>query len=163
MIKAMLRGSLWFFVFMVAGATQAASKPPLSNSRFQIHGDTVYDKKTNLTWARCSIGSRWVDGLGCIGVIKTMNFAKAKSLENEPWRMPTKDELATLVDRSRVTARQQPTIDMEAFPDMDLTRLIYWGSTPKAATGSIVYFGTGTLTDYDMSIPHALRLVKAGQ
>jgi hypothetical protein len=28
-------------------------------SRFEIHGDTVYDKNANLTWMRCSYGQEW--------------------------------------------------------------------------------------------------------
>jgi len=34
-----------------------AQAGPAANSRYVIKGDTVYDKETNLSWQRCSVGS----------------------------------------------------------------------------------------------------------
>jgi hypothetical protein len=45
----------------IARAECDPTKPiePLA-SRFEAHGDTVYDKSTDLTWTRCSYGQLWL-------------------------------------------------------------------------------------------------------
>jgi hypothetical protein len=68
MLKLMLRGWMWFIILGVAGVAHAAQNAPAVNSRYVIQGDTVYDKKTDLTWQRCSVGQRWAEGKGCVGV-----------------------------------------------------------------------------------------------
>lgn len=163
MAKITIRLCLWSLLLIVAGGAEAASKSVASDARYLAHGDTVYDKKSDLTWARCTVGQRWVEGQGCLGVVRTMTFATAQSQENGPWRLPTKEELQTLVDRSQLAAKRQPTIDTQVFPDMDLTKLQYWGSTSKSAAGAYVYFGTGTLNLYDLNLTRAVRLVHRGQ
>jgi hypothetical protein len=50
--------------------------------------------------------------------------------QNGLWRIPTKDELASLVDQTRKNRKQWPTIDTVAFPDMSRENPWYWTSTP---------------------------------
>src|ERR1700693_3521239 len=130
MLKSMLRGWLWFIILGIAGGAHAAQDVPAVNPRYVIQGDTVYDKKTNLTWQRCSVGQRWVEGSGCVGVINTFTFDAAKQQGDGDWRMPPKGKLTTLIDRNRKANKQKPTVDEVAFPDMDPANLVYWSSTP---------------------------------
>ena len=164
MLKAMIRGWMWFVIVGVAGGAHAAQDSPAANSRYVIQGETVYDKKTDLTWQRCSVGQKWVEGTGCTGVVKTFTFDAAKQQGDGMWRVPPKSKLATLVDRKRKANNQRPTIDELAFPDMDLENLVYWSSTPHGAWDawfvsfdkSYIYF------DY-RSTPRAVRLMRSGR
>ena len=45
-------------------------------SRFEVHGDTVYDKSTDLTWTRCSYGQQWTEDGGCSGSVKLLDWEK---------------------------------------------------------------------------------------
>jgi hypothetical protein len=49
-------------------------------SRFEIHGDTVYDKNANLTWMRCSYGQEWAEAEGCRGSVKLLDWDSAMGL-----------------------------------------------------------------------------------
>lgn len=164
MLKAWMRGWMWVAILVVAGSAHAAQNAAAANSRFVIQGDTVYDKKTNLTWQRCSVGQRWVEGTGCAGVIKTFAFDVAKQQGDERWRVPPKSKLATLVDRNRKSNKEKPTIDEIAFPDMDLENLAYWSSTPRDASNAwFVSFDRGYVYFDYLSTPRAVRLMRSGK
>ncbi|WP_346839795.1 DUF1566 domain-containing protein [Microbulbifer sp. SAOS-129_SWC] len=85
---------------------------------------------------------------------------KAVAKLGNGWRLPTVDELATLVDRSR----HEPAIDTEKFPD---TRSrAYWTSTPCAWNDAAVWvvgFGYGGVDYYRRSDYACVRAVRAGQ
>ena len=49
-------------------------------SRFEVHGDTVYDETTDLTWRRCSYGQEWTEGGGCSGSVKLLDWDSAMGL-----------------------------------------------------------------------------------
>ena len=126
-----------------------------------IKGDTVYDKKTDLTWQRCSVGQRWVDGTGCVGEIKLFNYVDSQRQGDATWRVPTFDELATLIDNGRA-GRRQPTIDWVAFPNTPA--LGYWTSTPYGPLGWATNFDGGRdHSAYFRSDTNAVRLVRGGQ
>jgi hypothetical protein len=143
-------------------------------SRFELHGDTVYDTKTKLTWARCSVGQQWQEDKGCVGEVQRIQFPAAMELQKDHWRLPTKDELGTLIDAPAlinikklsldeisVVKRQKPTIDVDAFPGMSDTLLSYWSST-TADDNMVwtVYFGDGSVGQSHLSAPYAVRLVR---
>ena len=129
-----------------------------------LHRVTVYDKKTNLTWQRCSVGQRWVEGTGCVGVVKTFTFDAAKQQGDAKWRVPTKGKLATLIDWNRKTNKQKPASDEVAFPDMDLENLVYWSSTPRDASNAwFVSFERGYIYYGYRSTPRAVRLMRSGR
>jgi hypothetical protein len=168
MLKSMLRGWMWFVILGIAGGAHAAQNAPVANPRYVIQGDTVYDKKTDLTWQRCSVGQQWAEGTGCVGVVKTFTFEDAQRQGDGTWRAPAKKELATLIDQKRKTQRQPPTIDVDAFPGMDLKKLVYWTSTTDKADGVSlawdVNFLVGDSKYYDFrSFTNAVRLVRSGQ
>jgi len=142
-----------------------AQAGPAANSRYVIKGDTVYDRETNLSWQRCSVGQQWVDGTGCVGMVKTFDFRAAQQQGRGTWRVPTKDELPTLVDLNRKAQEKKPMIDEAAFPDMDLKKLWYWTSTPAGESGGWYFcFGDGDLFNgYYDTRSFAVRLVRRGQ
>lgn len=164
MLKAMIGGWMWFVILGVAGGAHAAQNALAANSRYVIQGETVYDKKTNLTWQRCSVGQRWVEGTGCVGVIKTFTFDVAKQQGNGMWRVPPKDKLATLIDRNRKASKQKPALDEAAFPDTDAENLAYWSSAPRGVSNAwFVSFDSGYIYYDYRSTPRALRLMRSGR
>ncbi|MGE4072703.1 MAG: DUF1566 domain-containing protein [Lysobacterales bacterium] len=120
--------------------------------RFIDNGDnTVTDTKTGLIWTKNTVA-------------KDVDFAdaeKAVAELGEGWRIPTVDELATLVDRTRY----EPAIDVEAFPDT--ANDWYWTQTPCAwAEKSAVWvvdFDDGIVLDYYRTFVCCVRAVRSGQ
>lgn len=120
-----MRNLAWVALLSLAGLSTAWAGP-----RFEIRGDEVYDPQTKLTWARCSVGQEWKNG-HCLGSIKEFTFEDAQKQAGNGWRVPTKDELVSLIDPDR---KSFPTIDEKAFPDMDVLFPWYWTSTPNGNT-----------------------------
>jgi hypothetical protein len=156
-------------VFIVASAcagllTLAIFSSPLHAapaSRYVVHADEVYDKDKDLTWQRCSVGQNWKDGKGCEGAIKTFTFQGAQSQAKDKWRIPTKDELASLVDNSHTDF---PTTDRDAFPGMNEDIPGYWSSTASSSGRSWdVRFTSGEATDDINARQFAVRLVRSGK
>jgi len=85
---------------------------------------------------------------------------KAIAELGDSWRMPTVDELASLVDRSR----HDPAIDTEQYPD---TRSrAYWTSTPCAwddAAVWVVLFDVGSVYLSPRHHYACVRAVRSGQ
>lgn len=129
-----------------------------------IQGDTVYDKKSHLTWAHCSVGQHWKDGVGCEGTAKTFTFDDAQKLRSGGWRLPTGDELATLFDHARAESKQKRMMDEEEFPDMSLAKLAYWTRTPSSVGPDWgVEFSGGHVSQSKRIIAHPVRLVRGKQ
>lgn len=143
-----------------AGAVCDAAQPTRTpSSRYVVKNEIVYDKKTDLTWQRCSMGQRWQAGIGCVGVIEQMTWDEAQSRSAGDWRLPSRDELATLISPTC----KQPAINEESFPDMDLGKLWYWTSTVGSEYFAwLVNFADGQFANYDRSDMGALRLVRTG-
>jgi hypothetical protein len=155
-----MKNLIWALLFALAaflpGLVYAAP-----NVRYEINGGEVYDKDQNLTWQRCSIGQKWQEGTGCTGIIKTFTFQDAQRQAEGNWRVPTGEELAGLIDRGR---QNFPTIDIEAFPDMNIDIPTYWSSTPSDSNRSLdVRFTNGNVTDDINERRYAVRLVRNGK
>src|SRR5688572_9743914 len=95
--------SLVIGVFLVcaAGAAQAATsgctfEPRIPSTRYEVKGAEVFDKETNLTWQRCSVGQEWKEGAGCVGEVRELSRAEARKTPAN-WRLPTKEELDGLL------------------------------------------------------------------
>jgi hypothetical protein len=156
----MMKKLTWVMLFALAGLSQTPADAAPS-SRYVINGDEVYDTVTDLTWKRCSVGQTWKDGAQCAGPVRVFSFDQAQRLADGDWRVPTKDELASLIDPGR---QDFPTIDAEAFPDMNENRPTYWSSTPSNAERSWdVRFTVGNITDDVNAYPFAVRLVRSGK
>lgn len=150
--------------FMLGAALLAfAATTAQAGPNLVINGDTVYDKKTDLTWQRCSQGLRWNPATNyCVGVKKTMTFDEANRGWTNGWRMPTLTELKTLLEKK---GEDGLYIDSKAFPDTgDEPTRWYWSSTPEGASGGWnVFFSDGSTSSDGRSATNAVRLVRGGQ
>jgi len=127
-------------------------------SRYAISDSgEVHDTRTHLIWRRCSVGQRWAGELGCVGVIRQMNWEAAMRASPAGWRLPSKDELSTLVS----AACKNPAINEEVFPDMELTKLWYWTRSESGAAAWYVAFGGGTARIGTRTQLNAVRLVRS--
>lgn len=98
----------------LAALTITACQPELIDGRYRDNGNgTVTDSKTNLTWMRCSLGQQWT-GSACASVAMEMNWNDALKTAmsfsyagHSDWRVPTLDELDTLVQCS---AGRKPSV-----------------------------------------------------
>ncbi len=129
------------------------------DTRYDNKSDVVYDKKTDLTWQRCSVGQHWKEGAGCVGVIKQVTWDEAKAQAQNGWRLPSKDELTTLLAPNC----SKPAINEQAFPDMELDKLWYWTSSENGAfLAWLVNFADGNTNSYDRTDTGSVRLVHGG-
>ncbi len=137
---------------------------PKANPRYVIKGGEVYDKETNLTWQRCSVGQHWREEGGCVGVIKTFTFTEAQRQARGEWRVPTKAELRTLLAPKRADNPPKPLIDEVAFPDIDENQLLYWTDVPFDAQGWYIRFSDGYVAySAYRNFVAAVRLVRSGR
>jgi hypothetical protein len=140
--------------------------------QFTINGDgTATDATTGLTWDRCSIGQT-LDNGSCTGTVTqaswsaalvtatTANNAIYKGFSD--WRLPSKNELESLVDINKATA---PVIDSIVFPNTPASGT-YWSSTPyggpTAGTAWNVFFEHPLVSFNVLSVQNAVRLVRGG-
>jgi hypothetical protein len=90
--------------------------------RFQVLADTVYDRRTNLTWARRTMP--W----GRLTWAKAKEACESSKLASyTDWRLPTIRELLSIVDYGK----HNPAIDLDFF---DCESAWYWTSTPVASS-----------------------------
>lgn len=124
--------------------------------KFVCDEHSVKDPSNGLIWQRAvpavytGCQSRYVSNQGTVGDAcnwqEAINYCTQLSLQNSRWRLPTKDELLTIVDRGR----KEPAIDLTAFPGT--ASEAFWSSTPSAEDRSsswsegawYVLFQTGT-------------------
>jgi hypothetical protein len=141
-------------------APASASVTAPAGARLVAQGDRVYDRKTDLTWQRCSLGQTWQAAAGrCQGAPLRLGFAEALQRQADGWRVPTLDELQSIV---RPGAR--PAIDAQAFPDTP--PLYFWATDNRdLAAAWYVRFEDGRANHYYP--PHTnrdlLRLVHSGR
>ena len=131
-------------------------------SRFEAHGDTVYDKSTGLTWTRCSYGQQWTDGAGCSGSVKLLDWDSAVGLHlqgDANWRLPQRDELQSIVAPNC----KRPAIVETVFPGTPSIQ--YWTSTAIGPSYAwVVFFRTGMSTwNFLKTTPFAVRMVRTGR
>ncbi|EKK9985902.1 DUF1566 domain-containing protein [Vibrio vulnificus] len=184
------------------GSNPSTPKPALSSSEqkqptatVNKHvvnpNGTVYDKETNLTWMRCSLGQTW-DGKTCTGEAKKYTWHDATKLTHQfagstAWRLPTIDELDSLVDCSngrKPSVRpngkyvndtnglclgnnyQKPTINIRPFPNMPDNFSYYWSSSPNANDSFSAWdvnFNNGHIYNGSKGNGLHVLMVRAGQ
>src|SRR5262249_23169895 len=113
-------------------------------SRFEVHGDTVFDKSTDLIWTRCSYGQQWTEAGGCSGSVKLLDWDSAMGLHlqgDANWRLPQRDELQSIVAQHC----KRPAINETVFPGTPSIQ--YWTSTASGPSYAwVVFFRTGMPT-----------------
>jgi hypothetical protein len=102
------------------------------NGRYLGKGDEVFDEKTRLVWKRCAEGMKWT-GEACEGTALRLGagaaFVRAQNIAKEAgigWRLPDREELITLVDKSAVSAK----INSSVFPGTPA--FFFWIANPSA-------------------------------
>lgn len=134
-------------------------RPTIPTSRYVMTGGEVYDTQSDLTWQRCSAGQSWSDHGGCVGEIEELTWDEAEDLAKGGWRLPTKDELVSLISQACT-----PSVNPEAFPNMDVKKLWYWSGDKMAPDlAGIVYFDGGATFNGYRSSANAVRLVRSGK
>ena len=95
---------------------------------------------------------------------KSVTYEEAEKAIKElgaGWRLPTRQELESILDLSR----HDPAIDTERFPDTQST--YYWTSTPcawnKTSAVWFVGFGSGGVHNGHRNDLACVRAVRAGQ
>jgi hypothetical protein len=105
-----------------AVALSARGAAPPGQYNYTDDGNTVYDRRTQLTWQR--IVSPQVYSWDGANKICAQLALGDPSL---PWRLPTKKELESLIDRRT----NGPSIDALAFPNTPHDKY-FWSSSPRA-------------------------------
>ena len=125
---------------------------------YSADGSEVTDNQSGLRWRRCSEGQTYSAG-NCLGPASTFRHeaALARAKAQAGWRLPNIKELSSIVD----TDRQQPSIDLLAFPSTPSSS--YWSSSPYARNARYVWgvsFDVDYVVGYQRSNSSHVRLVR---
>ena len=139
MIKTLTQ--LCLLIYLVSSSCQASSPA------FYPKDHIVIDLSKNIEWLRCSVGQQW-NGTTCVGETLLMNhkiIMQAIQIADEQlgpgWRLPTLDELYSLVCKKCVKGKK---FDPLIFPNTD-PRAYWTGQKNSMSKGSYwtVNFFTG--------------------
>ena len=121
---------------------------PVFCERFFLNNHLITDLKNNVEWMRCTVGQRW-NGTTCSGEVVPVSHDDiptvvqiANEQLGEGWRLPTKDELLSLV----CTECGIPTIDDQIFPNTQA--FPYWTGEPNPFAPSSFYKHFFTINFY---------------
>lgn len=148
--------------------TDIAADTP--DARFAAGADTVTDLATGLVWKRCAEGlsgtgcasgsalsASWADALARVAVVNAA--AATLGVGSADWRLPNRNELASLVERKCVAAAINTTI----FPATPAQS--FWSASPYAQNGALAWlvdFNAGDVGPALKTGARNLRLVRAG-
>jgi hypothetical protein len=142
---------------LVGFAQGACSGTSSTSARLSTDGATVYDRETDLTWSRCSVGMKWVEGK-CIGVATKGAWRDATGTPwKEGWRVPSPEELESIVEKNC----DNPSIDDRMFPKTVTDS--YWTNRSDGLNCWTVSFSNGQSLPNFCTAHFALRLVRNGQ
>ncbi len=146
-------------------ATFAFVTASISAAPYTDNGDgTVTDTLSGLVWQKCSMGQ--TNDATCSGTATTatwqnsLNYCKNLTLAGKTWRLPSVNELKTIIDRGQAAA---PFIDQTAFPGTVAT--YYWSAStyvPFPTDAWYVYFTTGVVNYNNKTNSYYVRCVSAG-
>jgi hypothetical protein len=124
---------------------------------YQVKGSLVKDMKTGLMWMRCNIGQNW-NGSTCTEEAVELSWKQAMNLPQNfdyagynDWRVPTIDELESLVDchgqinlwlLGCIGSYTPPTILSAVFPNTPKEGFFWASSSFYGAKRWGVYFYT---------------------
>jgi len=127
----MMKKKLLILLLLCTAHASFASDCADSDKRYQDNRDgSIIDKQSGLMWTKCPIGLSGAQcqrgqtqkhtWLAALDVATNFDF-----LNKQDWRLPSKNELMSLVDASC-----SPTlIDHSIFPDSDIS--IFWSSSKR--------------------------------
>lgn len=167
-------------LFPVSAAVLIVFSIGCSDDKFVADlSSTVADNAHSLTWMKCSVGQR-AQGDGCDGDAVRLTWYEATDLvrqlepdSSNPWRLPTPDELLSLVDcvQGRVQVNSvemrcivdvnsgRANIDYNTFPNTEAAS--YWSSvTRDDAIAWQVDFQSGEPAGHFRTTPNFVRLVR---
>jgi hypothetical protein len=136
-------------------------------NRYSDQGDnTIVDILSNLHWMRFSLGQTW-NGKINLTEAKRFTWQEAQDAADafnqaggfagyQDWRVPTIDELKTIVERNK-----KPAINHAMFPATPLS--MFWSSTPAtniSHSAWAVYFYGGSAYWYGKTSYYFVRLVR---
>ena len=137
-----------------AGIPSVVGSAPSAGPRFTLDGDTVRDVESGLIWTRNTIpGGRrkWVDAKKVAEECRAGGFTD--------WRLPTIQELLSIVDYERSEPSSDPVFECESS--------WYWTSTPYTSLPSAcawgVDFAYGFSAWYDQGGEGFVRAVRPGE
>ena len=157
-----------FFNFSIGSIVFADSKvAETPHSRFILNDGEAFDQSTKLIWSRCSVGTTWQKGVGCVGSPVLMRIEEAEQFTRSlggSWRVPTIEELCSIVERTRTS----PALNPEVFPDIkDVDGEAPYLSVSKVKEmPSLVYyvdFANGGIDGHSKGFPMYVRLVRNKQ
>jgi hypothetical protein len=112
-----------------------------------LGASSVVDEKNSLVWQdNIDVSKLWFDHS------KAISYCKSLKLNNRVWRLPTIDELETIVDKSK-----SPSLK-SGFQYG--TTGSYWTSTDGMTRyKQSIYFENGLKTSHDISLQNRVRCV----
>ena len=163
------------FVSGITTAAAIAAGTAHSCARLSVDTGTLLDTSTGLMWKRCSEGQTWdIVNEVCVGVAKPFTWQAAlnhvqdvnlgingtENLNHSDWRLPNRNELASLVEHQCDT----PAINATMFPSTVAGP--YWSSSPNAGDAQqawSVNFSDGRVNGVAKTGSSYVRLVRGGQ
>ncbi|MFH7326056.1 DUF1566 domain-containing protein [Desulfurivibrio sp. C05AmB] len=148
--------------------TNSSVEATTPSADFTQHGDgTVTHHITGLMWMRCSLGQSW-DGDVCSGNAELLAWphisfaverfnAEGGFAGHEDWRMPTRDELVSIVEHRCAS----PSINGIIFPNTPRTRFLTASAEENDKSKPwYVYFDNGYVGKGYVGARGAIRLVR---
>lgn len=138
-------------VLLLASALPAAANSPAAmDPRYELlhEGTEVLDKRTGLVWRRCIEGQVLQEGRCAGKPVSRFSGALVEKLpEREtPWRLPTADELLSIVLFPYREYKRQVVVDEVAFPDTPRARFEVTGARHSSAA-LYVHFSNGEVQE----------------
>lgn len=150
-------GSAVTALLLAAGASQASAP----SGRYVASSGTVLDGKTKLTWQLFPSTTTSFTWGSSATAGTAQSYCASLSANGGGWRLPTLNELLTLVDYSQ-DGGATPMIDQVYFPLQPST--MYWTATPVASSPGyawLVDFKTGSASGlFATSTKAAVRCVR---
>ncbi|WP_426106913.1 DUF1566 domain-containing protein [Massilia sp. TSP1-1-2] len=149
------------------GADIVADTP---DTRFTVATDTVLDKATGLTWKRCAEGlsgadcaagavltGTWAEALARVATVNAASATLGAGAND--WRLPNRNELATLVERKCTN----PAINATVFSRTPAQS--FWTGSPYALNAALAWyvdFNAGDVGPAFKTGAKNIRLVRGG-
>ena len=147
-----------------AGFAQECEQESNQEQKFVETQSGIVDMPSlNLQWSKCNVGETWA-GQQCSGRATAMDYLTASSFAKsadlysyDDWRLPTKEELMSLVDANC----NLPSASLRFFPTMLNSQ--YWSSERYSFYAHVVSFDHGLTFSTQMSTLNVVRLVRTNR